>query len=104
MEKCNCKLCEQREFFTGFDKHGKYTGETETRTVKSVYEELISLYGHVGSLGGNNSETLRRISDINDRVDQLDTKLLDLSSKITSYNNGGNYILVEIDDIRKELY
>ncbi|WPF64924.1 hypothetical protein YTCETSXE_CDS0058 [Staphylococcus phage MVC_VPHSA2] len=98
MEKCNCKLCEAREFFTGFDKNGKYTGEvTET---PSIYKEVVEIH-HILLESGASIALLNRLAELADRLDELDTNLLELHTEAAEPKE---YIRQQIDKLRGELY
>lgn len=74
MEKCNCKYCEAREFFTGFDKNGKYTGEAETRNQLSVYDQLQEAITKFENRGCINS-LLAAVKNAMDKIDDIDSEL-----------------------------
>ncbi|AVO23057.1 hypothetical protein [Bacillus phage Anath] len=95
MEKCNCNLCERREFFSKFDKNGKYTGETETL---SIYEELVAIHlemhkQNVGSLELRN----RLVDKVIDRVNKFDNALIRLGAE-------NSVVYEEVKKLREELY
>ncbi|WNL49473.1 hypothetical protein [Bacillus phage DZ1] len=98
MEKCNCKLCEAREFFTGFDKNGKYTGEvTET---PSIYDQLKGAVEKFNKRGCIN-QLLNSLEEIATRLDKLDTDLLELHTEAAEPRE---YIRQQIEKLRGELY
>lgn len=97
MEKCNCDLCQRREFFTGFDKNGKYAGEV-TETPLSVYDQLTLALTRFNMRGCVNELTVS-VAEAMDRIDEIDTALMEMTGDMSKEE-----IFKLLTKLRGELY
>ena len=94
MEKCNCDLCQRREFFSKFDKHGQYTGKTETL---SIYEQVARLRTNLENAGNVDPSLLGELEEIATRIDKFDNALIRFGAKDLE-------IYEKVKKLREELY
>lgn len=92
---CNCKYCQNREFFEAFTGKGKLKDEYMEMKVDSVYQRLESLLDELPT-----AKLMNEVKEIMDIINEADNELLVLALRLEHTDKTTQEILA----IQEKLY